>query len=92
MYPYNNIDIYPHSSGLCVTETTGTAANSLLPEKAVGLSGELSLAVERLFRQSVPFPGAEQAEVGQWPYLLALSYRYRGFKYPPGILVGLSGR
>jgi len=35
-----------------------------------------------------PLFGAEQAEVGQWPYLLALSYRYRGFKYPPGILVG----
>jgi len=34
----------------------------------------------------------EQAEVGQWPYLLALSYRYRGFKYPPGILVGFSSR
>jgi len=33
-----------------------------------------------------PLFGAEQAEVGQWPYLLALSYRYRGFKYPPGIL------
>ena len=36
--------------------------------------------------------GAEQAEVGQWPYLLALSYRYMGFKYPPGILVGFSSR
>ena len=39
-----------------------------------------------------PLFGAEQAEVGQWPYLLALSYRYRGFKYPPGILVGFSSR
>ena len=36
------------------------------------------------------FESKEQAEVGQWPYLLALCYRYRGFKYPPGILVGFA--
>jgi hypothetical protein len=60
--------------------------------KLAGFCGKQLLAVERRFRQSIPFSGAEQAEVGQWPYLLALSYRYRGFKYPPGILVGLSGR
>ena len=32
----------------------------------------------------------ELAEVGRLPYLLALCYRYRGVKYPPGILVGFS--
>lgn len=37
-----------------------------------------------------PLLGAEQAEVGQWPYLLALCYRYTGFKYPTGILVAFA--
>jgi hypothetical protein len=30
---YNNIDIYQHNNGLCVTKTTGTADNSGQPKR-----------------------------------------------------------
>jgi len=69
-------------------KTKDTSTNSI-PLAGLWLSKTAcSKATEGRFRQSVPFSGAEQAEVGQLPYLLALCYCYRGFKYPPGILWG----
>jgi len=40
------------------------------------LSGT-AIAAERGLCSQFPFSGAEQAEVGQWTYLLSLCYRYR---------------
>jgi hypothetical protein len=60
--------------------------------KTCGAFGGANIGGRKAVQAVSPLFGAEQAEVGQWPYLLALSYRYRGFKYPPGILVGFSSR